>query len=454
MLLKTTFFIVLNLLLSVSYNLFGQDNYSFSLNQCIDFALANKNTTLNAQLDEKSASGKVKEILGLAYPQVEANLQYLDQIKVPTMVIPARAFSPNAPSDAYLPVQFGIKYNTTATLQVTQLIFDGTYFLGIKAARVFVELAHKNTQLSKNETATMVAKAYYAVLINQKRVELIQTNIERLVKTLKDTKLLFDNGLVEKLDVDRLQVSLNNLNTELDKMKAVIELTMNLLKFQMGLQNNTNLKLTEQLNENDLRGLVTDTAGGVIVENRIEYQLLQTQKKLNLLDIKRYRYSYLPKIVAFGNLQTQALRQEFNFFDTQLRWYPASSIGFKLTVPIFDGFQNSGRIQQAQATLSKTENDISNLKLAVNMELSNAKLQLENSLLTLQTQQRNVDLANQVLKNTQLKQKEGVTSNFELNESETNLKTAQNNYINSVLEAYLAKIDLQKATGTLYLGNN
>ncbi len=454
--MKTSFVVMLKLVsvcvcwLWIAGILFGQAGDKMSLEQCIDYAINNKSTVIAAKLDEVSARGRVREVLGAGIPQADASIQLVDNIKIPTTLIPGEVFGGRA--GTFIPVQFGVKYNATVGINVNWLAFDFTYFLGVRAARMFAELQQRNTERSRIETAAAVAKAYYAVLVNEKRIGLLEANIKRAEQVLKDTRALYQNGLAEKVDVDRIQVTVNNLNTDAEKVRSLVELSYNLLKFQMGMDLNTPLELSDTITGIFEDTVLADTVTEAVAENRIEFKLLQQQRKLQVLDIQRHKAGYLPNLVMFGSLQTQALRQKFDFYDTDQRWFAASFIGFKLGIPVFDGFQKAARIQQAKAAVAKTDQEIKNFKQAVNLEAANARIQIMNSMKTVTAQKRNMELAAEVLRLTQLRYKEGVGSNLEVVEAESSYKIAENNYINAVLDVYIAKIDLQKANGTLYAG--
>jgi outer membrane protein TolC len=454
--MKTSFVVMLKLvsvcvcwLLIAADVLLGQAS-KMSLEQCIDYAVNNKSTVIAAKLDEAGARGRVREVLGAGIPQADASIQLVDNIKIPTTLIPGEVFGGRP--GVFIPVQFGVKYNATVGLNVNWLAFDFTYFLGVRAARMFAELQQRNTERSRIETAAAVAKAYYAVLVNEKRIGLLEANIKRAEQVLKDTRALYENGLAEKVDVDRIQVTVNNLHTDLEKIQSLIDLSYNLLKFQMGMDLNTPLGLSDTITGIFEETELADTPVEAVAENRIEFKLLQQQRKLQELEIRRHKVGYLPNLVMFGSLQTQAFRQKFDFYDTDQRWFAASFIGLKIGVPVFDGFQKAARIQQAEAALAKTDQEIKNFKQAVNLESANARIQILNSLKTMIAQKRNMELAAEVLRVTALKYKEGVGSNLEVVEAESSYKIAENNYINAVLDVYIAKIDLQKANGTLYAG--
>jgi outer membrane protein TolC len=275
----------------------------------------------------------------------------------------------------------------------------------------------------------------------------LEANVARLQKIYDDTKAYNEAGFAEKIDVDRLKVQLNNLLVENEKVDRLLEISVDLLKFQMGMLISSEVKLTDTLTYNAIveeAGNNTDFYSG-----RIEYSLLQTQKELYGLDVKRNQAGYLPNLAAYGSLSSQALRNEFNVFDPGKQWYASFILGAKLNLPIFDGFQKSARIQQAKLNLQKLTNDENNLKNLIDFQVKAARVSYDNGYKTLMEQKQNMELAQDVARVTQIKYKEGVGSNLEVINAETSLREAQTNYFDALYNLIIARTDLLKAEGKL-----
>lgn len=437
----------LNLILGF-FMFFGslQAQQSMSLKECVAYALSNHANVTKAQLDAEVAKYNVKEMLGVAFPQINGQLDMNYYVKIPTSLIPAKAFG--GPEGQFLAVQFGVPWNSTAQISVNQLIFDGSYFLGLEASKMYVNLMNKEVSRTQQDISANVARAYYSVLISTKRVDILKENIAQLEKILANTQQLYKNGVVEKLDVDRLEVNLNNLKTELSKANEFIALGRNLLKYQMGMDLATDLQLTDPLQEK-LEISLDDTSKTDFESKRVEFELMKMRIELQEKNIKRYRVMRYPSLYAFGNVQTQAQRQEFNFFDTKQRWYPISIVGIRLSVPIFDGLRTHNKIQAEKAVLKKYQLENSELKRGIALEFANAKTNLINNITDLEIHKRNISLAEQVYKIAQEKYQKGVGSNIEVIQAESSLKQAQTNYLNELLESYSSLVDLKKANGTL-----
>lgn len=423
------------------------NSYAFSLQQAVDFAMQNQNNVKNAILDEQIAKAKVKEITGMGLPQINASFDLKDFLEIPTSLIPAEFFG--GPPGSFAAVKFGTQYQATAGLDASQLIFSGDYFLGLKASKVFVELSQKSIQRTKIETAATVSKAYYTVLVNQERIKLMDANVARIKKALDDTKALYDNGFVEKIDYDRLSVTYNNLLVEQEKVNRLLNLGVYLLKYQMGMDVNATLTLSDKLE--DVKFDITNSISAEKLDysKRVEYSLFETQRDLAKLDLKRNRFSYLPTAVAYGSLNGSALRNEFDIFDTKKSWFPMALIGAKVSMPIFTGGQRYFKTQQAKLKLTQAENNIDFIKKSIDLEVASSTTMLQNANQTLSLQKKNIETAEEVYRVTKLKQEQGVGSTLEMVTAETALKEAQTNYFNALFDALVAKIDFDKATGNL-----
>lgn len=425
-----------------------EKSQSFSLKEAVDYALQHNALNVNAGIDVQISVAKKNEIRGLGFPQISGSFDLKDYEKLPTQLLPGEVFG--GPPGSFIPVQFGTKYNATGGIQATLGIFNSDYIVALQSSKTFLELSQKNAQRTKIETVVAVSKAYYSVLINRQRMQLLEANILRLKKLLDDTKALNQNGFVEKIDVDRVEVSYNNLISEKEKVAKLITIAECLLKFQMGLDIETPILLTDTMNFSEIPQMTdTSVVGKFEFKNRIEYSLLLNQRKLNELDLKRNRMGYLPSVYLYGNLSTQAQRNEFDIFNTSKKWYPIGIIGFTMNVPIFDGLQKNYRIQQSKLSLMKTQNLVSYTENAIKLEISSTLTVYQNAIQSLTTQKKNMQLAEGVYDAAKKKYDAGVGSNLEVLNAETSLKESQTNYYNALYEYYVAKVDLDKATGII-----
>lgn len=418
--------------------------YTFSLKQSVAYALENSTAVKGAQYDQMQAKEKTQEVMGIALPQVNASFQVQDFIEIPTSLIPAEVFG--GPAGQFIPVQFGTKFNTSATFSATQLVFSGTWLYGLKGAQVYQDLALKNVTRTQIETSCEVTKAYYTALVNQERKTLLSANLERLKKIKDDTKALYDNGFVEKLDLDRITVTYNNLVTEVNNIQRLLDLSLVLLKYQMGMDQAATLVLSDKLSDVSFAPAQPKT-GKYDYSNRVEYQLMEQNLAGRQIMFKAERIGYLPTIALFATASAQRQSNEFDIFGRN-RWFPIAIVGLQVNVPIFDGMQRHNRVQSARVGVLKAENDLLMMQRSIDLQQAIARVNLQNSAATLDAQKANMDLAQSVFDVAQKKYDAGVGSNLEVINAQTALKEAQTNYFNALYEAVIAKVDYDKSMGT------
>jgi outer membrane protein TolC len=444
----------------------AQEVTSMSLDQAVEYALIHQAKMKNAILDQRSTDAKTKEVTGLALPSLKATggINYAPLVaafEVPNFIKGAIVGSgnndglvnnnalnqdvvngmPNTLSLAFQP-----KWTTTGQLEASQILFDPSVMIALQARKKLIELSKKSVELTKEQVELAVTKAYYDILLAEKRKELLDQNVKRIGQLEGETREIYKNGLAEKVDVDRLTVALNNLKTEQLRVGQLIEIAYMALKFQMGMPLEQSLALTDRLTEDNLnQEIVTHTLD---FDKRKEYQLLTLQKHLNTYDLRRYKLGGVPTLVAFANYG-YTLYNSGKLFDPVDKWQKSALIGTKLTVPLFDGFQRRNKVKQSMFTLEKTENDIENLKYALELETESARITMRSNLLALENQRANMQLAEEVYNITQIKYKEGVGSSIEVITAESALKEAQTNYFTALYDATTARINLLKALGEL-----
>ena len=436
---------ITTLLFLISYVLQAQENVNLSLNQAIEFALLNNVNVKNSTLDESIARQKVKELTGLGTPQISGSAEIDKFLEIPTTFVPAQFF--NGKEGTFAPVKFGQPYSSSVGVSASQLLFDGNYLVGLKASRSYEELSRKQTKQTKIETAVSVSKAYYNVLVNQARFELVNANVERLKKLRNDIKATYETGFAEKLDFDRMDLTYNIMLVQQQNIQKLVDLSYILLKFQLGMDLKSNITLTDKLDEAKWSEVSMPDAADP--SKRIEYSVLQTARRLDELDMKRYKSTYLPSLVAFGSYSYNASRSDFTIFDPAYRWYPTAVIGAKLSVPIWDGLQKNSRVQQAKMALQKVDNTLANLQQAIGLEYASAKINLQNSIAELETNRKNREIAKEIVRASKIKYDNGIGSSQEVVDSETTLKEAETNYFNVLYQTIVSKIDLDKSLGNL-----
>jgi len=419
--------------------------YSFTVQDCINYAYEHQNTVLNSALDIKSAEYKVKETTGIGLPQISGSASFQDYLKIPTTLLPGEFFG--APG-TFVPVKFGVKYQSNLGVSLNQILFNGSYLVGLKASKTYRELSQRNYTRSKIEANVAVTKAYYQVLVSDEQIKLYDANIAQLKQQVDQTVAQNKQGFVEKIDVDRITVQYNNLITNRENVIRALALNYQMLKFQMGMPVDENLVLKDKLSDvnldNNVAEMSVDTG---FYHNRIEYSLQETQKKLNELDLQNKKSTYLPTLSANGSYAASYQDNNFNKLYSQV--FPSSYIGLTLNVPIFSGGQRLNQVRQAKIEVQKSANDLVNLKNTINLDAKVATVSYINGLQSLNNQKRNQTLAQEVLRVSKIKYQQGVGSSIEVTQAQTGLEDADNKYIQGLYDALVSKVDLDKAYGRI-----
>lgn len=450
---------MLSFVLSSASEAVAQDKVrleNVSLNDCISYGLKNSVTVTNAKLDIQKAKADIGVIFADGLPQVSANSNFTYNYLIPISIVPASSFNPSAAPGEILKLKFGIDYTSSLGVNLNQMLFDGTYFLGLKAATVYSELTQKIAQKTEVDIVNNIAKAFYTALITKQRLDLVDANVKRLESLLNDTRALYKQGFVEKIDADRIEVSYNSLVIERQKMVRMLELTYTLLKFQMGMQTQDEISVkgsiqeleTQQLGE--LRSALLQNNENFDYSQRIESQILQTQITLESYNVRRFKVGYYPRLTLNVGYGTNTGANQFGqIFDFQSRWFTNGAIGLNLAIPIFDGLRRQNQIQGAKVGLLKAENTLKETKRGIDLELRQAKISLSNAVETLDAQKKNMELAGEVARITKIKYKEGIGTNNEVIDAESAYINAQTNYYAAFYDALIAKVDLDKAQGKL-----
>ena len=420
--------------------------YAFSLADAVSYAQKNNVQVKNTLLDIDIQIQTNREIASAALPTIGSNLSATNFLTIPTSLLPGQIFGGAA--GTFIPVQFGTKYNSTYGLNFNQILFDGQVFIALQARATSLDWKRKNAALTEENIKANIYKIYYQLSASKTQLNILDANIERLEKLANDAAAMYKNGFAEKLDVDKVNVQLNNLQTE--KLKATNSVTIGFmgLKMLMGMPVKDSLILTDIINESNLS---TD----VLYEDNFQYglrkdfQYLTTIQKLSQYNIKRYQLSYLPTITLNGAYTKNAQRTEFDFFEKNGNWFKTSLIGLNINLPIFTGMSRMAKVNKAKLELQQVDNQMTALKNNIDNELSQAKLNYMSSVATVNFQKKNMQLAENVYSQTKKKFEAGAGSNTEISAAQADLVAAQNNFMNALYTALISKVDLLKASGKL-----
>ena len=427
----------------------AQQVVTLSLSEAVDYALENNLATKNARLELLISKATIKETFARGLPQINGayNLDY--NPKIPVVFLPNQPpfGDPSNPSDV-IPARFGVSYSSGLGVTVSQMIFDGSFFVGLRASKTLLELTNKDLKKAEIDVVENVKKAYFGVLVNQQRIRLAGANLSRIDTLLKETTALNEAGFVEKIDVSRVQVQRNNTFTQVQRSQTALEISKQILKLQMGIPIEYEVELVETLKDLSTKEALVQLLGEE-GSDRIEIEQVATQITLVGLDLKNNVSQYMPKINFIGNARRSGAGNELDRVFNKSNWFGSSLVGVSMSVPIFDGFSKAARIQKNRVQLTQLENQRSFLKESFNSELYAAKSNLRNDLNILEVQEANLQLATEVYQIARIKYKEGIGSNLEVVNADASLIEAEINYLGALYDGLISKINLEKALGVL-----
>jgi len=417
--------------------------HRLSVQQALEYADKNNVQVRNALLDILIQKEANREVASAAYPSLSASGSITDNLKLQTTLLPGEFMG--QPPGTFVPVTFGTKYITSGSIDLSQLLFDGQVFIGLKARKTSLQWSQQNTEITREMIRANVYKVYYQLVLSKTQIALLDANIALVEKLKRDAGIMYENGFAEKLDIDKSDVQLANLQTEKEKVLASVANGYNGLKVLLGMPVQDRLILTDSLSDEQIKSNILQDAA-YSYEDRKDYRYLQLTRKLNEFNVRRYQYSKLPTLSLGATYNKQIQRNEFTFDGD---WFTASYVALRLSVPIFKGFGTNAKINQARLTVRQTDNQIENLKRTIDNEVAAARNNFTTSIKIMDYQKKNMELAEQVYNQTKKKYEVGTGSQTEINTAQTELKTAQTNYISALYDAIVAKIDYLKAIGKL-----
>ena len=415
----------------------------FSLIQAQDYALKNSTVVKNAIADIGMAKGRVQELTRIGFPQITSEAKYQNFIDIPTSLIPETAFNPNGSPDVFFPVQFGTSNNASASLTATQLIFDGSYLVGLHAARRYLETTDMIAGKVKLETNDQVAISYYMVLISEANRGILNQTSTNTEKTLEETKSLYELGFAEKSDVQQIELALSKIQNAELKAKAQIKATHNLLKFNMGYPMSDTLQLTESLST-IIQDLKNESANEstLSLDKHIDFQLSSLQEELLHLNHRLNKSKRIPTIGAFMSHSQNAFSNNVEFNT----WYPTTLWGISIKAPIFSSFMQNAKEKQSKLRWEKAQNNKWQASESLKMQAENALNEFQLALQQEEIHAQNVQLAASLMAQTMVKKKAGVSTSMEVTQSINQYLEALGQHTQSRFELLSSKIKVNKAT--------
>jgi len=416
-----------------------------SLKECINYSNTNNSNIKNASYDVTISQKKVNEQIGTMLPQIDASGTYTDNLKLGTTVLPGELMGQPG---TQIPVTMGTKHNLSGSVQLTQKIFDPTFGIALNAAKISKQLSEQTLTKTSEQTAYNISITYYQTLVIEKQMNSLRTTLVASEKLLESTELKHENGMAKKVDVDKIRLSYNNTKSQLQQSELSYSQSLNTLKYQMGMPVDSSIVLLDTVLNINFQTIEIQP-DSFSVNNHIDYQLQKTNLSVYEMDKKRNIAGYLPSLSFNASYGYSAMRNKFDFTKSGGDWYPSSSIGITLKVPIFDGLQRQARVSQSRLNIEKSKVNIQLTEQSIKVDILNYEMQYRNSIDNIRNEKDNLDLAESVYKNTQLEYQQGVSSPLDLVQAESSYRESQNNYYNKLLNLYIARIELEKAKGNL-----
>lgn len=437
-------------LLFVSVFLNAQDKketYSFTLQQAIDHAIENNYSSINAKRDIEAAKQKKWETTASGLPQITSNLQYLNNLDFQVQGVSGNAFNPGGDPNEISTIAFGTKHSANASATLNQLIFDGSYIVGLQSAKVYLQISQNAKEKTDLEIKEIVTNAYGNVLLARESVLILEKNKTTLEKTLFETNETFKNGLTEEENVEQLQITLTQLKSSLSNAQKRSEIALNLLKISMGIDINNDVTLTEKLDDLALKNVdLAVLSEEFNSQNSIDYKIQQNNEESKRLLLKLERYRALPTIGAQLNYGANTFSNEFDIISTQQKWYNYSNFGVNVSLPIFSSFRDRARTQQAKIAFEQAKTQLTETEQRLKLQFQQAKTDYEYSIEQYSASKSNLKLAERIEGKQQIKFKEGLSTSFEFTEAQRQLYTAQQDYLQAMIDVMNKKATLDKLT--------
>ncbi|NJB83150.1 TolC family protein [Wenyingzhuangia aestuarii] len=415
----------------------------FSLNEAIQYALQHNRQVKNASLSIKAAEKQKWETIATGLPQIDAKLEYSNSFIRPS------ALSAAPEPGSFSPAFFFPKHKATPSVTLTQLIFDGSYIVGLQSAKVFLEISNNAKIKTDKEIEKAVVSAYNNALLTKESILILEKNIKNLTDNIKETKALLTNGFVEEEDLEQLQLTLNDLNNNLENLHNLEDISKNFLKLLMGYDTTQNITIADSLNIlADEISLSSTKNEEISVFKNIDYKIAENTTESKRLLYKLELARKLPSIGSYLNAgyfgqSDPSSNDEFRFFKKDQVWFGTATFGFQLDIPIFSSFKSIARIKRAKIDWKISQNELENTKEEIKITIEKAKTELQLALNTLNNKKKNLNLAERIERKNNTKYTEGIASSFELRQAQIQLYSSQQEYLQAMVNVINKEAELK-----------
>ncbi|WP_343487098.1 TolC family protein [Allomuricauda sp. d1] len=435
--------IILSTLLIIPWlGLSQEEPAQFSLDEAVAYALEHNYNAINASRDLVDAQKQKWEVIADGLPQISGAVSYQNQLKQQVVQLPGEIAGGDP--GTFVEVVFGQPQQMSATGTLRQQIFDGSYIVGVQATQAFLRFSQNNKEKSDLDVRRSVTEAYGNVLLAQESVDIFEKNKETLEKNLFETKKIFENGLGDEESVDQLQITLSSVDNQLKNARRLEDITLQMLNLMMGLPIENQTELTEDLDDLTHKKIdlgLLDTSFNI--ENNVDYKIVQNLNEQRYYELKLAKSRALPTLNAFINYGGLSFGDQFTFFDSGQDWFGFSTFGVDLNIPIFSSFRRSASTQRAKIAFEKAKTQLTEAEQQIRLQLENAKSDYILAIEEYDTSKDNLRLAERIENKNQIKYSEGIATSFELRQAQTQLYSAQQEYLQSMVNVINGKTTLE-----------
>tara|TARA_Y100000385_G_scaffold185379_1_gene191439 strand:+ start:193 stop:1521 length:1329 start_codon:yes stop_codon:yes gene_type:complete len=424
----------------LSSDLTSQD--SFTLNEAIEFGLINNSLSKNATNDLKIANAKKWETIATGLPQINSFIEYSNNIKQPISLVPAEFFGGNQGEFAEL--SFGTKQTIDGSITLTQLLFDGSYSVGLASIKLYMDIANQAKVKTDQEVKKTIISAYGNALVSQERIKLLEKNLIAVKNNLNEIEKIYNNGLTELENVEQLSITYSSIKNSLDYASKVNKTSLNLFKLIIGYDIEKKVVLTNNLHDLTIKNIIEkNSLEDFEIEKNIDYQLAFNNNESQKTLLRLEQSKALPTLRAFIKGGYDGNNDSFKFFKSNQKWYGYSYAGVSLAVPIFSSLRKSAKTQQARIEFEKSKIDLLESKKKIYIELENAKSEYQYAISSYNNSVESLRLAEKIEKKNQIKFLEGLISGLDLRQAQLQLYSIQNQLLQSMLEVITKKTNLE-----------
>jgi len=419
-----------------------EKSYSFSLEEAISFAIDSNYTAINARRDIAKAIKQKWETTASGLPQISGDISYQNNLRQPITLIPGEITG--GEPGTFVPVTFGTKQSASATATLNQLIFDGSYLVGLQAAKVFLDFSENASEKTNLEVRKGVINAYGSVLLSEELITIFEKNKVALDKNLYETRKVYENGLAEEESVEQLEITMLDIETQLSNAKRSSSIAKQMFNVALGIPAASAVSFDDNLDNLATQNMqLAFLEKDLNVENNVDYKIANNLTEQRSLEMKLEKSNALPRLSAFANYGTAGYNDSFTFFNSDQQWFQSSILGVNMSVPIFSSGMRSAKTQRAKIALDQAETRLEETIQNISLELNTARSNYQFAIEKYENAKKNIALSERIENKNQIKFKEGLASSFDLRQAQTQLYTAQQQYIQSMLDLINAKANIE-----------